>query len=100
MGRPARDSGRGENAGEELLRDAHACEHDGCPEVDVGRVWALWVGLVEDLQGHLFGVRGGLVELRCCGLGHLAEEFRARVVGPVYAMAETREAGVLGVRVA
>ncbi len=56
--------------------------------------------LVEDLERDLLGVLGRLVELGRGGLRHLLEDFRARIVGPVDAVAEPGEAGVLGVGLA
>jgi len=54
---------------------------------------------MEDLERDLFCVRGQLVQLWVRGFRHLAKDLGARVVSPVYAVAEAGEARVLGMRV-
>src|SRR5437764_6224841 len=92
MRRPARDTRGREERGEELLRHARAGEHHRGPEIDVRRVRPFGMRLVEDLERELLGPGCGLVELWRCGLRHLPEDLRSRVVRAVHAVPEAREA--------
>ena len=56
--------------------------------------------VVQDLQGHLFGVSCDLMQLRVGCLRHLAQDLGPRVICPVDAVAEAWKAGVLGVSIA
>src|SRR5256885_3463213 len=60
---PARHPRDGEGGGEELLGQADGLQHAGRVELDVGRLWALGMLLVQDLKRDLLDLRCQLEEL-------------------------------------